>query len=634
MSANRDNRKSRVPWLALACVSSAIYLIWRIFFTIPAGHGLLPLIAGAVLVLAEAAEALESFGNYYGAASAKEPELPAIPDSWFPDVDVLIATHNEPVELLFKTINGCKLLKYPDRDKVHIHLCDDGDRSEMRRLAKEMGVGYFGLKENREAKAGNLNHALSRTKSPLVATFDADMIPVSTFLMETVPYFFLPSMGKDEKGEWVARRGVGVKGAEERIGFIQTPQSFYNPDLFQYNLCAEKKAPNEQDYFFRKVNVRRNRTNTPIYAGSNTLISREALESVGGILTGTVTEDFATGIAIQAAGYTCYATGKPLAHGLSPTDMRSLIRQRQRWARGCVQTLRRREFLLGRLPLSGKLSYLQCLLYWWTFSRRLIYLASPILFTLFGIHMVDCSWWELALFWLPNHLISWKAMRLASGGGRSRRWSNLVDTAIFPFLILPVAAETVGIRQKRFAVTEKVKKTGRHPQWKYAAVHLLLMVGSIWGLYRCLFGAGMEKVLWERSILIYWLSVNLYYLGMAVRFLLGREDHRREERILAREKVGLMTSGGRVDGLTEDISESGMSVVTKHSHMIPDGQELQVIVRAGEYQAELKGRVARSVRVGDRLIYGIAFGDIPDEVREAYFGLIYDRRHIRIGEEA
>ena len=83
---------------------------------------------------------------------------------------------------------------------------------------------------------------------------------------------------------------------------FKTPQSFYNPDLFQFNFYSEKRIPNEQDFFFREINVGRNRANAPIYAGSNTLISREALDEVGGIATGTITEDFETGIKIQAKG--------------------------------------------------------------------------------------------------------------------------------------------------------------------------------------------------------------------------------------------------------------------------------------------------------------------------------------------
>lgn len=100
-------------------------------------------------------------------------------------------------------------------------------------------------------------YALAKTSSPLVATFDADMIPRRTFLMRTVPYFLIP--------EW-------------KLGLLQTPQSFYNQDLFQFNLYAEKGIPNEQDFFSREINLLRNATNTAAYTGSNTVILREALE--------------------------------------------------------------------------------------------------------------------------------------------------------------------------------------------------------------------------------------------------------------------------------------------------------------------------------------------------------------------
>lgn len=81
-------------------------------------------------------------------------------------------------------------------------------------------------------------------------------------------------------------------------------------------------------------------------------------EEVGGITTGNITEDFATGIKIQAKGYTCYATGEPLAHGMAPVDFKSLIKQRQRWGRGCVQTIRSFKFLFSELPIGTKFSYI------------------------------------------------------------------------------------------------------------------------------------------------------------------------------------------------------------------------------------------------------------------------------------
>lgn len=94
----------------------------------------------------------------------------------------------------------------------------------MKALADKFHIGYIGLEENEHAKSGNLNNALAHTSSPLVATFDADMIPYSDFLLETVPYFV--------ENERERKEDEDVKP----LGFVQTPQSFYNADLFQFNL--------------------------------------------------------------------------------------------------------------------------------------------------------------------------------------------------------------------------------------------------------------------------------------------------------------------------------------------------------------------------------------------------------------
>ena len=253
-----DKKRNRI-FLA-AIISSGVYLFWRIFFTLPWQEGVVSVAAGCALVLAETVTLSGPAELMISRMRAPAFEIPfpekTEPES-FPHVDVLIATHNEPEELLYKTVNACTFLEYPDPAKVHIYVCDDGGRENIRRMAEHLGAGYIGMKENPHAKSGNYNHALERTFSPLVATFDADMIPRRTFLMRTVPYFLIP--------EW-------------KLGLLQTPQSFYNQDLFQFNLYAEKGIPNEQDFFSREINLLRNATNTAAYTGSNTVILREALE--------------------------------------------------------------------------------------------------------------------------------------------------------------------------------------------------------------------------------------------------------------------------------------------------------------------------------------------------------------------
>ncbi len=612
--------KRKKLWFWLMTVTSVIYILWRLFFTLPLHAGIVSLVAGIALFVAEFISMLEAVIHYICMSKDKAPEFPVISESDYPHVDVLIATHSEEPELLFKTINGCKHMEYPDPSKVHIYLCDDNDRPEMAKLAQKMGVGYFGLSGNKLAKAGNLNNALSKTDSPLVVTFDSDMIPRSSFLMKTVPYFFLPEMILED-GVW-RKRTEEELDPDYKIGFVQTPQSFYNPDLFQFNFFAESNIPNEQDYFFKEVNVGRNSSNSAIYAGSNTVISRQALEEVGGIRTKTITEDFATGIDIQAKGYTCFAIDEVLASGLAPDDFPNLLKQRQRWGRGCVQTIRSSRFLFGKLPFLSKLSYLSCLLYWWTFLRRIVYILSPILFTVFGVLVVRTELWGILLIWLPSYLIYNHSLRLLSGKVRDQKWSNIVDTILCPYMILPILAETFGIRMRTFAVTSKEKTGTRSAKIIYAIPHLILLAASIVGIY-----FSIERMMLYKSILglvvLFWLCMNTYFLTMAVFFLLGRINYRSSQRFQAEIPVTFSVGTRRVHGTTCDISENGLSFVTDFPEFIHGIVDFEL--RDGKWAARVSGEVVQVGQFGNQWKYGVKLTELPLEEKENYAQIVFDR---------
>lgn len=612
--------KRKKLWFWLMTVTSVIYILWRLFFTLPLHAGIVSLIAGIALFAAEFISMLEAVIHYICMSKDKAPEFPVIPESEYPHVDVLIATHSEEPELLFKTINGCKHMEYPDPAKVHIYLCDDNDRPEMAKLAQKMGVGYFGLSGNKLAKAGNLNNALSKTNSPLVVTFDADMIPRSSFLMKTVPYFFLPEM-ISEDGVW-RRRTEEELDPDYKIGFVQTPQSFYNPDLFQFNFFAESNIPNEQDYFFKEVNVGRNSSNSAIYAGSNTLISRRALEEVGGIRTKTITEDFATGIDIQAKGYTCFAIDEVLASGLAPDDFPNLLKQRQRWGRGCVQTIRSTRFLFGKLPFLSKLSYLSCLLYWWTFLRRIVYILSPILFTVFGVLVVRTSLWGILLIWLPSYLIYNHSLRLLSGKIRDQKWSNIVDTILCPYMILPILAETFGIRMRTFVVTSKEKTGTKSAKIIYAIPHLILLAASIVGIYFSIVRMMLYKNILG-LVVLFWLCMNTYFLTMAVFFLLGRINYRSSQRFRAEIPVTFSVGTRCVHGTTCDISENGLSFVTDFPEFLHGIVDFEL--RDGKWAARVSGEIVQVGQFGNQWKYGVKLTELPLEEKENYAQIVFDR---------
>ncbi|MBQ1407929.1 MAG: glycosyltransferase, partial [Eubacterium sp.] len=418
----------------------------------PKGHGSLAVIFAVILLLTELIGAFEMIIQMNTERKRKEPE-PAgdtdaetgISHAGMPDVDVFVTTCGEPVELLKATLEGCVGMNY-DKEKLHVYLLDDMARDEMKALAEKLGTGYLTREDRKDAKAGNLNAALARTSSPLVAVFDADMIPKKEFLEITVPYLTEIDEHASDPERVVA----------PDAGFIQTPQHFRNADLFQSSLRDWETVPNEQDYFYHSIEPARNRGNAVILAGSNMLISRKALESTGGFITGTLTEDFATGIEIERNGFTGMAISRPLADGLAPETLPALIRQRERWARGCIQAGKKARLFFGRgLSLYQRLQYIISVHYWLFPLKRFIYIAAPVIFALFRIPVMECNIKDIAAFWLPMYAASALGIRLCSGNGRSVYWSWFYEISLAPFLIVPVILELFGIKKRDFLVTGK-----------------------------------------------------------------------------------------------------------------------------------------------------------------------------------
>ena len=103
--------------LITSSITAFIYIFWRLFFTIPTQHGMISLIVGLSLAIAETIGVIEAFSHYKSLSLKKEPERPQIPVDLYPHVDVFIATHSESTELLYKTVNGCIHMEYPDKVK-------------------------------------------------------------------------------------------------------------------------------------------------------------------------------------------------------------------------------------------------------------------------------------------------------------------------------------------------------------------------------------------------------------------------------------------------------------------------------------------------------------------------------------
>lgn len=618
-----SNKRRFLYFLAIAL--SVIYLIWRIFFTIPWHSNIFTLIFALLLVISEILSNSTGFILiFFRMLSTKKKWDLKIPDysttQPLPDVDIIIVTHNESVDLLRKTINAATFIDYPDKSKVHIVVADDGNRPEVKALTKHYHVGYSGMENNKHAKSGNINNTLAKLDSPLFAIFDTDMIPFSGFLRNTVPLFTENFQQlKDDPDH------------TDPLGFVQTPQSFYNADIFQFNLFSEKIIPNEQDFFSRDVNILNGGNKRALFTGSNAVFLRKAVDDVGGFPTNTITEDFQLGTMLNMEGYISLATKVPQSSGITPIDMKGVIKQRTRWARGVIQSCRNLHiFTNPNLTIINRIILLNTYFYWWAFFRRMIYMIAPILYALFKIQVVNANFWILMVIWAPGYFLLHYVMGDTSGMKdkakiRNERWGEVQETFFAPYLFIPVILESLGIKAKKFKVTSK-DVTYSIKDKLYILPYLILWTITLIAIIKFNYGKYGSEIL-VGSVITFWLLMHFINLSMCLFISLGRPVYRKSERFIRKVKGKVITKNGdSFPIITEDVSEGGIAfkITDKKPADIKNDDDIKLIIKHHNFDIHLTGKVARISNRENNPIYSVQVQVPPDQNRDHYLQIIYD----------
>jgi cellulose synthase (UDP-forming) len=587
-------------------ISYSIYLFWRFYYTIPKSYGYISLIAGYLLFIAEAIGFIESSMFYLTLWDTNTPSTPEVDNKDFPDVDIFVATYNEPNNLLYKTLIGCKNMDYPDKSKVHIYICDDGNRKELKELCNKLEVKYITRSENTHAKAGNLNNALAQTSSPYVVTFDADMIPMHDFLLKTIPFFMV----------------------EDKIGFVQVPQNFYNPDLFQYNLFTERTIPNEQSLFSKLIQAGKSRFNAVIYAGSNTVISREALNEINGLVVGTITEDFATGMKIQSKGYKCICLNEVHASGLSPESLEDLYSQRIRWGRGVIQTFKAfNPLFMKGLNIYQKIMYFSAFSYWYFGIWRLIFFMAPILFSVFGIVVLSTSAIQMLEIWLPMFIFTNLTFFYFSKEVRTISWSHIYDTILFPQITKGVLKETFGFKMSKFKVTpkENIKRASFVNRFEFVRIQIIIAMLSLIGIVRITYLYIINNFETQYIINLFWLSYNFYLLFMAIFFASERPKFRNSERVVISEDAYIINNKQTFSGKTVDISETGISINLEKPIYLDLDENHHIKVKNFRNSSNFSAKIVRVDNFNEMYKYVFHITEIDEKNFSQLLLILYDR---------
>jgi cellulose synthase/poly-beta-1,6-N-acetylglucosamine synthase-like glycosyltransferase len=255
-------------------------------------------------------------------------------------VDVFVTACNEEYEMVERSLTAACAMAGPHKT----WLLDDGSDPALAKLAGSLGAGYLTRDNRKDAKAGNVNAALARTQGDIVVIFDIDHIPEPDFLQRTLGFF-----------------------ADSAVGFIQVMPTFYN---IQRGWVARAATETSFD-FYNPTSRGMDAFYSATKMGTNSLIRRAALESIGGYQPG-LAEDLATSIALHAAGWRSRYVAEPLAPGLAPPDLTAWLTQQFKWARGVFEILViTYPAVFSRLNWGQRLSYA---------VRTTNYLLGPVIF--------------------------------------------------------------------------------------------------------------------------------------------------------------------------------------------------------------------------------------------------------------
>eukprot|EP00831_Metopus_contortus_P056710 TRINITY_DN4875_c0_g1_i1.p1 TRINITY_DN4875_c0_g1~~TRINITY_DN4875_c0_g1_i1.p1 ORF type:complete len:608 (-),score=51.25 TRINITY_DN4875_c0_g1_i1:74-1897(-) len=382
-----------------------------------------------------------------------------------------------------------------------------------------MGVEHIIRINNKGAKAGNINNCLrNHSRSLYFSVLDADMIPKPTFLEQMMGYF-----------------------KDKNIGFVQSPQVFYNADPYQFNL--ELNVYNDQDFFMREVQVGRDKYNAIVQIGTNAVFLRKAIDDIGGIPEDSITEDCATGMLVQAKGYKTIFVNEVLAVGLSPEHFRDLSKQRKRWSRGNIQVSKKHNPLtIKGLNIKQRLIYISGILFWYNSVFKMCFILTPIIYLLSGILIIDTDLISVTQFFIPSYLSYMLMFKSHNSKYTTLFRTHINETSLTCALFIPILMELVLSKELKFNVTNKgILAKNTFVSWNLLIPNFILFVLTILG-----FGVSANKFFINNSlelrgailINIAWAVYNL--IAIVATMMLCIEKPRKEE--LERKVINYRTT--------------------------------------------------------------------------------------------
>ena len=246
---------------------------------------------------------------------------PPVPTAW-PRVTVQLPLYNEQ-NVVERVIDAATALDYP-LDLLHIQVLDDSTDATVvlaaARVAHYAARGWrisHVRRSSREGyKAGALRHGLQDDDSEFVAIFDADFVPRSDFLRQTLPYLL----------------------HDPAVGVVQTRWGHLN----EHESLLTRLQAFGLDAHFLIEQVGRTFAGFFInFNGTGGVWRRACIDDAGGWHTDTLTEDLDLSYRAQLRGWRFAYRPEIVAPAELPAVMDALRSQQFRWTKGAAETARK-----------------------------------------------------------------------------------------------------------------------------------------------------------------------------------------------------------------------------------------------------------------------------------------------------
>ncbi|WP_372366390.1 cellulose synthase family protein [Candidatus Uabimicrobium sp. HlEnr_7] len=313
----------------------------------------------------------------------RQPQKPRKKFEILPRVTIQLPIYNE-MYVVERLIDSIVAIDYP-KELLEIQVLDDSTDETNNICQKkveeyqeqEVNISYIHRKDRSGFKAGALENGMKTATGDFIAIFDADFLPCSDFLHNTVHYF------TDDKVGLIQTRWEHINRHDSLLTEVQSI-------FLDGHFMIEQTARNSSGRFFN-------------FNGTAGIWRKTTIIDAGGWEHDTLTEDMDLSFRAQIKDWKFIFLPYTVAPAELPMTISAFKSQQHRWAKGTIQVCKKLliPILKSQVPFKAKVeAFIQLTN---NFVYLLMFLFSLLMFPAL-VYRAQSGWYTLLLIDLPLFL--------------------------------------------------------------------------------------------------------------------------------------------------------------------------------------------------------------------------------------